>query len=209
MQNNLKISTQLENLNLSFNKLGPSAINSLCSYICGEKCELQRINLEANFLGDKVVEKLCNIINKNLYDKLLLLNLGQNNLSDEGASMVTTVIEYCKLLEVLILYWNKISNAGATVIVRAMKQHIHLKVFDISWNSIGNNLLKRPSVDELVNTLTSSANFNETGSKMFNIALNGMRKTMSVDLTKNIPPKPRKQRLILQLSARKTSILFT
>jgi len=174
--------------------LGERAIDSLCEFMTG-KCELLRINLEANFLGDKVIIKLCETINKTLSEKLLLLNLGQNNISDIGARRVASSIESCKLLQVLILYWNKISNTGGANIIRVMKNHAHLRIFDISWNIIGDSLLEKPSVDDMINSINSINSINTINNtlkspdnkpekNLFNVTLSGMRSSMSMDLAK-------------------------
>ena len=189
VQSNLKISTQLENLNLSFNKLGDKAVDSLCTFIESPKCELLRINLEANFLGDKVISKLCETINKHLYDKLLLLNLGQNNISEQGGRKVATVIENCKMIQVMILYWNKISNGAAAEIIKQMKQHTHLRIFDISWNNIGDSLIEKTGTDDLINSIQMASNKepaieNSEVKNYFNVTLSGMRSSMSMDFTK-------------------------
>lgn len=152
IKNNIGMFNQLESLNLSFNKLNGDAIKNLCRFLTDKSCDLKKLNLEGNNLGDQVVSELCDNIfsNIHLYHKIQFLNLGQNNISDYGASKIVSVLEVCDNLRVLILYWNKISNLGAALIVREMKNCRQLRIFDISWNNIGSCLIRKPTMDDII-----------------------------------------------------------
>jgi len=160
LKSNVKFVKNLSLINLSYNKLGKEAIDSLCLFIQEPDCELSHINLEANCLGNDVVISLVNTICVYINHKLKYINLGQNNLNDLCAFGLANLVEKCVFLKVLILYWNSIRNHGASMIVNKMKKHFELKFFDISWNLIGNSLLDSvPSKEELEKSNKESKNF--------------------------------------------------
>jgi hypothetical protein len=136
-------------LDLSYNKLGSQGIKHIISFVKNDDCELSHLNLEANCLGNMLIEKLINEITKNLSMKMKYLNLGQNNLNDDICLSLANMIDNCKMLEVLILYWNQFKNYGASQIISKLKNHHDIKILDLGWNLIGTNLLEQPTREEL------------------------------------------------------------
>jgi hypothetical protein len=136
-------------LDLSYNKLGSQGIKHIVSFVQNDDCELSHLNLEANCLGNMLIEKLVNEITKNLSNKMRYLNFGQNDLNDDISLSLANMIENCKALEVLILYWNQFKNFGASQIVSKLKNHNEIKILDLGWNLIGANLLEQPTREEL------------------------------------------------------------
>lgn len=136
-------------LDLSYNKLGSQGIKHIISLVKNDGCELTHLNLEANCLGNVLIQKLTTEINNNLALKMKYINFGQNNLNDDIALTLANMVDNCKMLEVLILYWNQFKNYGAAQIVGKLKNHRDIKILDLGWNLIGANLLEQPTREEL------------------------------------------------------------
>ena len=138
-------------IDLSYNKLGFAGTEIICKYIAEYDCNLEHFNLEANNLGNNNSRKIVTSIYQYLEIKIKYLNLGQNILNDEIASDLTTLINKCRYLNVLILYQNQFTNQGAGLMMSEIKNHTTLKILDLSWNLIGTNLTDEiPTLDELI-----------------------------------------------------------
>lgn len=178
IQDNKKLLKRLKVLDLSYNKIGSDSVDVIITYISHDECELQELNLEGDSLGDANCIKLCDSFGKYLGDRLTLLNLGRNLLSDESAVSIANVLFLCQSLQVLMLNWNHFKNYGASLIVNKLKKHFEMRVFDISWNSIGNNLSQEPTLDEVKKVSKTERNF-------FNFEANDFRRTMHIDYKLN------------------------
>ena len=179
IKDNKRLLKRLKVLDLSYNRIGDESVKKIINYIQEEDCDLQELNLEGNSLGDNIVIKLCENISKFLCDKITLLNLGKNLISDSTSVHLANLIHYCHALQILILCWNQIKNFGASLIINKLRKHTEMKVFDISWNNIGNNLTTEPTYDDMLN---------KTGTKLpkfENFEVNEFRTTMTLAFRKH------------------------
>ena len=141
---------KLVSLNISYNKMGFTGAEILNKYLNDPLCSLETLNLEGLNLGNTNMRNIINAITNSIYAKLKYLNIGQNNIGDDIAQNLSTLINKCYNLDVLILYQNQFNNYGAGLIMSEIKKHPKIKILDLSWNSIGDNLNEEiPSLIEL------------------------------------------------------------
>ena len=152
---NKEILTNLKILNLSFNKLGFTAVQAIANYLENPDSYIHELNLEGNLLGDKSIVRLSTAILKlgSISSKIKTINFAQNLIGDIGASACANLIRECNNMQVMILYWNEIKNNGAYLLIQALRRNSSFAVFDISWNNIGNDLLQEQNKEELINKL--------------------------------------------------------
>ena len=176
--------TNLSVLNLSFNKLGLTSVNTISNYLENPESEISELNLEGNLLGDKLVSRLSTSILKINFHKMKVINFSQNLIGDIGASACANLIKECFNMHVMILYWNEIKNNGAYLLVSSLRKNNNFKVFDISWNNIGNDLLQDQSKEELEKNFQSKRTVN----LFHNAEMNDLRTTMEVGSKKKLNP---------------------
>ena len=158
LNNNILLEKLLE-INLSYNKIGFTAIELLVKYISEHNCNLENLNMESNSLGVINTKKIIEAISNNLKQGMKYLNLSKNLLNDDVSKELSILVKNCEKLSVLILYQNQFSNKGGGIIMSEIKRHTNLKILDLSWNLLGTNLTDEiPTLDEL---LKANKNKNE------------------------------------------------
>ena len=151
IQDNKPLLKRLVQFDLSYNKIGNTGALEISRYLNHSDCNLEYLNLEANCLGNDNTNKILDSLINNLFSKIRYVNLAQNNLNDDIASKLATLVSSCEYLTVLILYQNQFKNYGAGLIMSELKKHLRIKIVDLSWNLIGNNLSEEvPKVEELI-----------------------------------------------------------
>ena len=192
INSNINICKRLLSLNLGYNKIGPSAIDSLCNYIDNIDCNLEHLDLEANCLGNRLVNLVLSKINDKIASQMKYLNFAQNNLNDDVAPEFAVIGRKCEHLQVLILYQNHFKNFGMSLIMSELKNHCHLKFLDISWNLIGTNLNEElPTRDELLKCskdpkkVFNNAELEELKIKMEYPKVSLLKKSVSVPVLRN------------------------
>lgn len=181
---NQKLCKNLNILNLAYNKIGEKAVEFLLNYINDKNCELLELNLEANCLGNRLSGMITEAIVDKLSLKFQLLNLGQNNLNDQCSVFIAELLDKCRYLKVLILYWNSLKNYGGSLIMNKAKNHPQLKVLDISWNRLGSNLLDEPTKEEMERDYQNK----EKTLNFYNSEINEMRVFMEMKSQKKLKP---------------------
>ena len=192
INSNINMCKRLLSLNLGYNKIGPSAIDSLCNYIDNIDCNLEHLDLEANCLGNRLVNLVLSKINDKIASQMKYLNFAQNNLNDDVAPEFAVIGRKCEHLQVLILYHNHFKNFGMSLIMSELKNHCHLKFLDISWNLIGTNLNEElPTRDELLKCskdpkkVFNNAELEELKIKMEYPKVSLLKKSVSVPVLRN------------------------
>ena len=143
--NNNNLLEKLLEINLSYNKIGVGSVELLVKYMLDYNCFLQNLNMENNSLGNINAIKIMEAISKNLKHEFKYLNLAKNLLDDDIADGLANLIKNCDKLKVLILYQNQLSNKGGGILMKEIKNHSGLKILDLSWNLLGENLDKESS----------------------------------------------------------------
>ena len=143
--NNNNLLEKLLEINLSYNKIGVGSVELLVKYMLDYSCFLQNLNMENNSLGNINAIKIMEAISKNLKHEFKYLNLAKNLLDDDIADGLANLIKNCDKLKVLILYQNQLSNKGGGILMKEIKNHSGLKILDLSWNLLGENLDKESS----------------------------------------------------------------
>lgn len=96
---------------------------------------LVSLNIGANQLGPFELEILSSIIPKT---KLLILNLSDNLIGNEGSQSISSILTDDSILEQLYISGNNISQKGVKSIITALYSNYCLKKLDISNNPIKN-----------------------------------------------------------------------
>ncbi|CAM9147172.1 unnamed protein product [Ectocarpus sp. 12 AP-2014] len=123
----------LMTLDLSENKVGPKAMERLCSFLEDGSC-LETLVLTATHLGDAEIAPLCETLMDN--DVLLSLNLSRNKLRSAGASSLASMLSSsgCGLHE-LDISWNCCSGKGTVELGEALKRQRTLRKLELAFNS--------------------------------------------------------------------------
>ncbi|CAM9330153.1 unnamed protein product [Ectocarpus sp. 12 AP-2014] len=123
----------LMTLDLSENKVGPKAMEMLCSFLEDGSC-LETLVLTATHLGDAEIAPLCETLMDN--DMLLSLNLSRNKLRSAGASSLASMLSSsgCGLHE-LDISWNCCSGKGTVELGEALKRQRTLRKLELAFNS--------------------------------------------------------------------------
>ena len=152
LNSNQDLLGKIKILDLSNNKIGNNEIDNFINFLQSPKNNLIHINLYGNNLYDDNIKLICDNIGKYISDKLIYLNIGKNLISDDSIENIVNMIGFCNKLNFFIINHNKISNKGGEKIIKKIRFHYELKVLDLSWNNIGDNLIKEPIYEELVNS---------------------------------------------------------
>ncbi len=148
--NNKSLMGKLVSLNISYNKMGFTGAEILRKFLNDVDCTIETLNLEGLYLENSNMRNILNAITNSLTTKLKYLNIGQNSIGDDISQNLSTLVNKCINLDVLILYQNQFRNYGAGLIMSEIKKHPKIKILDFSWNSIGDNLNEEiPSLLEL------------------------------------------------------------
>lgn len=74
-----------------------------------------------------------------------------NQITDQGASSIKSIIKMNNKLKSILLHWNNIRYKGGIEIVKALSANNTLEVFDISFNNIGGGFQNNESANILKN----------------------------------------------------------
>ena len=160
----IRKNSNLEQLNLENNKLGPSAVIVLEALMQNSK--LKSLNLNSNNMTSKVVEYLANVIKSNCYlnrlglaynmlgpssavifqalkatHKLKTLYLHNNYMTGHVAVDLANVIKNNLDLETVSLSCNSLKSS-ASVILKALKENCKLKILDLSGNNMTGQIVE-------------------------------------------------------------------
>ena len=176
---NSKLISNLILLDISYNKLGESAIFSLGNFLNDYNCNLEHLNIEGNLFGNKLINILIKKMLNAKCDFITYINFGKNNINDDCSLNLALLVKKYIFLKVLILYQNNFKNYGMSIIMSEIKKHIYLKFLDISWNLIGTNLNENPPTQEELIKDYKDKNQKSKIKKYFNNALlEEMKKTL-------------------------------
>ena len=136
LANVIKNNLDLEELYLSNNSLGPSAIMILQAL--KENFNLQIMNLDYNNMTGELAEDLANVIKSNSY--LEQLGLGNNNLGPSAIVILQALKENSKL-KILDLDNNKMTAEVAEDLANVIKNNLDLEELYLSNNSLGSSAI--------------------------------------------------------------------
>ena len=178
LANVIKNNSNLEQLDLESNNIGPSAIVILQALM--ENSKLKLLNLNSNYMTERVVDDLANVIknNSNLEQlglennklgpsatvilqalkensQLKVLNLNNNNMTGQIAEDLANVINNNSCLEELYLSNNNL-KLSAIVILQALTKHSKLKMVNLSSNYMTGHV-----VEDLVNVIKNNSNLRQ------------------------------------------------
>ncbi|KAL5013855.1 hypothetical protein ScPMuIL_008125, partial [Solemya velum] len=88
----------------------------------------------------RLTDRDCEVLYKLLCNNLFVtsLDLRYNNITDEGAKFIASLIEETSCLEHINLMFNDIGETGAAVIAKSLHKNETLKSLQITGNKIGN-----------------------------------------------------------------------
>ncbi len=138
----------LQKLDLSKNRLGPKSIGILCDLLT-ETSSLSSLGLESANIRPPQVQALCAAISYRdicPYTQIVIhecplesLNLARNNIDDDGAAVIASMLKHSKLLKNLDLSWNNIRREGAVALFGAINGNSCLESLDVGYNAIGSS----------------------------------------------------------------------
>ena len=132
----LKSCTNLQTLNLEYNKIGADGATALAEGL--KSCtNLQTLDLGYNNIGSDgataLAEGLKNCTN------LQTLHLHSNNIGSDGATALAEGLKSCTNLQTLDLRSNNIGSDGATALAEGLKSCTNLQTLDLGYNNIGSD----------------------------------------------------------------------
>ena len=127
------VSKKIKFLDLSDNAFGPTAIPSF-EFFLRTCTNLENLELENNGLGPEGAEMVCNALLQNDKIKLKKLTINRNRLEEKGGMALADVIEKMKTFEHLEFYQNGISTSGMKKLFIALKENKNLKILKINDN---------------------------------------------------------------------------
>ncbi|XP_036417140.1 ran GTPase-activating protein 2-like isoform X2 [Colossoma macropomum] len=143
-------SSQLKELNLSYNKPGYSAVKELSDLLRKEECKLEKLELEWCYITDEGCAALIRALKSNP-SQLRELNLNINNPGQSGVKELSDLLNDppCKL-EKLQLADCRIKKEDCASLIEALKSnHSQLRELNLSYNKPGESGVKELS--ELLN----------------------------------------------------------
>ena len=150
---NKKLVRNLKSVNLSENNLGTENLEELILFLKDADNVIEELNLYGNLIGDENTVKICESLSASRECKIILLNLGKNNIHDESVPSICKLLEFCSQIDILNLSHNWFHNKPAAKIISTILNFCpELKILDISWNCIGDDLVIIPSYEELANS---------------------------------------------------------
>jgi len=127
----------MTNLDLSENKIGPQAIESLGELISMPKYGsiLTRLDLSNNNMGDESVANLSNILV--IGTCLVELIYSKNRITEKSSESLENFLRDNTSVTSLDLSYNMLRKKAAVAIMSALEENRTLLTLDVSWNSFG------------------------------------------------------------------------
>lgn len=142
-------------IDLSSNRLGTSAFNSLCEIISSHSSSLESLNLENTKLSLSNLTSICSSLKHN--KSLKCLNLANNSIGAGSGTILCDMLDYNNSLEVLDLQWNFIRGLDIILFSQSIRGNTSLKTLDLSWNSIGHDRIHESASKLFSNLLNSES----------------------------------------------------
>ncbi|XP_023254521.1 ribonuclease inhibitor-like, partial [Seriola lalandi dorsalis] len=140
-------SNDLEESDLTRNKLQDSEIILLSDGLKSPNCKLQRLKLNGCDLSERSCEALASVLSSQS-STLKDLDLSNNDLQDSGVKLLSTGLEspHCTL-ETLRLSGCQVKEEGCASLASALRSKpSHLRKLDLSYNHPGDSGVKQLSV---------------------------------------------------------------
>lgn len=119
-------------LNLTCNKITQYGVRILAEGLRNNKC-LEELNISYNVISDSGVHHLASTINSSALKRL---DLGENDISDDGAKSIAEMLTMNTSLLQLFLNENQISNYGMKLLANALLQsYTNLQILNLSANT--------------------------------------------------------------------------
>ena len=118
-----------------FGKVDANELHTLV-YTIHQWAPICCLNLTAMEIGKK--DRLRNLVESlKIYPQIKELTLDQNQIQDEGATLLAELLKEDNTLKKLSLVQNKIGNSGSIDLARALKSNASLQCLNLSQNTIG------------------------------------------------------------------------
>ena len=132
----LKSCTNLQTLNLDYNKIGADNATALAEGL--KSCtNLQTLDLGYNNIGSDGATALAEGLKS--CTNLQTLHLRSNNIGSNGATALAEGLKSCTDLQTLDLRTNNIGSDGATALAEGLKSCTNLQTLDLGYNNIGSD----------------------------------------------------------------------
>ena len=132
----LKSCTNLQTLNLDYNKIGADGATALAEGL--KSCtNLQTLDLGYNNIGSDGATALAEGLKS--CTNLQTLHLRSNNIGSDGATALAEGLKSCTDLQTLDLRSNNIGSDGATALAEGLKSCTNLQTLDLGYNNIGSD----------------------------------------------------------------------
>ena len=128
--NSLKLLNNISHLRFSYNSLGSEVAGALVALI-SQKPTLTHLEVAGIQLGNEGVKVLAAHLGEHQCH-LKYLNIGNNDVSDEGAVCIATALNTNKMLEQLRIYSNPIGAEAASIFFDAISNSSPLLFIDLS-----------------------------------------------------------------------------
>ena len=174
LANVIKNNSDLEELHLSSNNLGPSA--TVILQALKENSQLKVLNLNSNNMTGQVAGDLANVIKNN--SDLEILYVSNNDFRSSATVILRALKEKCKI-KILISNNNKITRQGAEDLAHFIKNNSNLQKLGLENNNLG------PSATVILQALKENCKLNIL--KMSNNFLTEITSSQFVSIIKSNP----------------------
>ncbi|XP_073793406.1 NACHT, LRR and PYD domains-containing protein 12-like [Danio rerio] len=132
--------SHLRELNLSWNKLGDSAVKNLSDLLINPRCKLEKIDL----CGCSITEDQCVILTlalKSNPSHLRELDLSENQIRNTGVNILCDILNdsHCKLEALRLRYCNMTDEDCFELTSALTSNPSHLRELDLSMNELGDS----------------------------------------------------------------------
>ncbi|XP_036447895.1 NACHT, LRR and PYD domains-containing protein 12-like [Colossoma macropomum] len=140
-------SSQLRELNLSYNEPGDSGVKEISNLIEDPNCKLEMLQLEWCGITGEGCAALFKALKSNPSSHLRELNLNYNKLGDAVVKQISDLLKdpHCKL-EKLDMYDCSITGEACAALFKALKSNpSQLRDLNLNWNELGDSAVKELS----------------------------------------------------------------